>query len=162
MDNIVYVLQTVKYLWNSCVHLEFRRSFLTALVVFGFVSYHYPTVVLGFAKRWAAKDGIGEWCKWREKRRETYRWRRMLNTHTHTHTHTHTYSHVTNYHTVLQQNVRCSTWWNRTVVSDRQEDTSFLALSPVFRVSVSFVSWKVVVLLKVSSLWFSNFSFFCV
>jgi len=61
-------------------------------------------------------------------------------THTHTHSHTYTHSHVTNYHTVVQQNVRCSTWWNRTVVSDRQEDTGFLALGPVFRVSVLFVS----------------------
>ena len=83
-------------------------------------------------------------------------------THTHTHTHIHTHSHVTNYHTVLEQDVRRSTWWNGTVLSDRQEDTSFLALGPVFRVSVSFVSCRVVVFLEVSSLWFSNFSFFCV
>ena len=57
-------------------------------------------------------------------------------THTHSHTHTHTHTRVTNYHTLLQQILRCSTWWNRTVVSYRQEDTSFLPLGPVFRVSV--------------------------
>jgi len=152
VDNTGYVLETVQYLWN--IHLQFRRSFLTVLGVFGFVSYQHPTVVLGFAKRWAAKDGIGKVMYGRGGEEKGNIPLEEDAEHTHT--------RVTNYHTPVQQIFRCSTWWNRTVVSDWQEDTSFLPLGPVFRVSVSFVSWRVVVLLEVSSLWFSNFSFFCV
>jgi hypothetical protein len=127
----------MKYMYTFAVPKVIFNS--TCSVWFCFISVPYCRVGVReemSCERWnRGRDVSGG-------RREggTYRWRRMLITQTHTHTHTYTHSHVTNYHTALQQNAHCSTWWNRTVVSDRQEDTSFLALSPVFRVSVSFVS----------------------